>query len=388
MKIGIIGAGHAGVKAAETAAALGCEVVLYSNEHGLPYYRPRLIAAAFGQAEVQDLQMHPAEWYREKNIDLRLETHIGMVNSSELIVQPSQDASQQFDALVIASGAGPFLPPFMTEAPGGVFPLWNLQHAEGIRTRVEQGRHMVLIGGGILGIEAALRALDAGMTVDIVERMDRLMPAQLGVTASNWLSNYLQERGVGIYVHHSVEQLQAVDHDRVAVGLDAGQHRLIADLVVVSVGARRDLLLPENMGLRLKRGVHVAPTLETSVPGVFAAGDIVEMDGLNRCSALDATKQGQLAAQNAVRFLQEEERVEYQETDGAVNFRFGDFEVHSVGALVDDKTNEVILDLNRETGCRSLVLKEGRIAGVQMVGTGEGFKDYKARMGSVYEIEE
>ena len=96
MKVGILGAGHAGIKAAETLRAKGADVVLFSKENTLPYFRPRIIALAFGQAEPEAIQMHPASWYADKGIDLRLNQAAIRVNKDPLSVTTAS-ATESFD---------------------------------------------------------------------------------------------------------------------------------------------------------------------------------------------------------------------------------------------------------------------------------------------------
>ena len=304
MRFGIIGGGHAGVKAAETIQAAGHEAVIYSAENTPPYYRPKIIAYAFRQATAEELLIHPAAWYAEHGLDLRTAQTVEAFDAetAELRVNGGME---KFDALVLASGAGPFIPPVISEELERVLPLWSLDDAARIASYAEEGVELVIIGGGILGIEAALRAVAIGVRVTIVERLPRLLPVQFGEQASGILQRILESKGIQVITDGSVRRIYG-EGERLRLDLE-NKEPMEAGLVVISVGSRRNIRLPQEAGLRVNRGVLVDETLRTSSPVVWAAGDIVEVPGLNRCSALDAVMQGRLAAANMIASLTEGE---------------------------------------------------------------------------------
>ncbi len=380
MKVGIIGAGHAGTAAASVAAEAGEQVVLFSAESVLPYYRPRLISFAFGQADELELMMHPAEWYGEKGIDLRLDSGVEKIDLHRNMVSAA-GSEWPFDALIIATGSGPFMPPFVAATHERVIPLWNIEHARVIRSVVRDSRSLLIVGGGILGVEAALRACDAGMSVTIVERMARLMPEQFGVRASAMLLKQLMTAGVEVLVAESVADILPSDKGKILAKLGSTGDRCF-DMVLVSVGARRDVTMMSQAGLDTDQGVMVDSMLKTSADHVFAAGDVAQVPGLKRCSALDAVKQGRFAAGNVTAARREDSLSEYVPSKAAVHFMYKEFEIHSVGQQVDNHSKEVTLSDEQSDSCRILVVRKDDdvVMGVQMVGTGSEFKQYTNKM--------
>jgi len=146
------------------------------------------------------------------------------------------------------------------------------------------------------------------------------------------------------------------------------------------VGSRRNVQLPEQAGLHTDRGVLVDETLRASDGLVWAAGDIIQIPGLNRCSALDATIQGRLAAANMLAALTGGTPTPYKPSDAAVNYKFNDFEVHSVGRVAEEGDREDVVETD-EKSCRIRVLDgAGKTVGVQMVGTGLDFKKWAAEL--------
>lgn len=377
MKIGIIGAGHAGVEAAKAARESGADVTLFSNEHVVPYYRPRLVAMAFGQAEFSAIQIKPLDWYAQQKIELRLATEISGLAPLTRCVTTAL-GTEPFDGLVITMGSIPVLPPFVKEGGDFIWPLWNVGHAEAIRRHVGKGKRLVVVGGGILGIEAALHGVEAGMSVTIVELMSRLMPAQFGARASSALLRGLEERGIRVLLGHGIAAAKP-GAASVTLGLDNGE-LLEADLCLVSIGARPDKSLAIASGLACERGVLVDETLQTPVPYCFAAGDVIQMNGVTRCSIKEASAQGKIAALNLVAAIQGRAGQVYKPETIPLTFRSKNFEIYAIGEVSCPGSEEQILDGSTETLIRALVLKDGVPVGVQMIGTREGFDSYASEV--------
>ncbi len=371
MSIAIIGAGHAGVEAAQAAAQAGAHVTLFSAERVLPYFRPRLTAYAFGQADAAALHMHPAEWYPAHGIDLLLNTRVAALDPLTGTVLAAGQ-SRRFDAVVVATGARPIALPSAGAPHPAVLPLWDWDHAEAIRARVRKGGRLVVIGGGILGIEAALRALELGMHVRIIERMERLMPAQFGTRASDVLRHRLSVRGIDVRTGRSVAALTPDGNDRVAVGLDDGSV-FDADVCLTSVGARPDAALPAQALLAVERGLVVGPDLQTSSTACFAAGDVVQHQGLTRCSAREAAAQGRIAGANAAAPHSGRAVQTYQPETLPLMFRNGDFEIYAIGEPGGEGYEEHLLPTAAERTIRALIKRDGIPVGVQMIGTREEF---------------
>ena len=373
MHIGIVGAGHAGVAAAVAAREAGPEVTLFSAEDVVPYYRPRLTALAFGQAEFAAIRLHPPEWYGQAGIRLMLGRPVEAMDPAAGKVT-SAGETLRFDGLVLACGAWPILPPFAAGAAGNVLPLWHAGHAGAIRRQVRTGGRLVVLGGGILGIEAALRGIEAGMKVEIAELMDRLMPAQFGDRASRVLLRRLTEQGIVVHLGHAVT---AAGESGNGIRLTFDDGRVVeADLCLTTIGARPAKSLAATAGLTTGRGVVVDEHLAASRARCFAAGDMIQFEGVTRCSMQEAVNQGRIAGANCAASLVGGALRAYAPETQPLTFRSRDFELYSIGEPGGIGFEEHLLEGTTERMIRSLVVKDGIPMGVQMIGTREGFDEY------------
>lgn len=375
MRIAVVGAGHAGVEAARTAAEAGAEVHLFSAERVLPYFRPRLPAVAFGHEEPQAIQMRPPEWYDKKGIQLSLNTMVEAVDCQTLEVVAA-GVRRRFDGIVLALGAEPIIPPLAAGGEELLLPLWCLSQALTIRAKVKRGGQALILGGGILGIEAALRAQDAGLTVTVLERLGRLMPAQFGAKASAALLALLQRQGIAVLLNRTAVRAGTTSGgDRLALHLDDGR-TLEADLGLISIGARPQTTMAAAAGLVTERGIRVDAFLRTSADLIFAVGDAVQLQGVTRCSAREAAAQGRLGGANLVAALQGRPLTAYTPDVAPLVFKTREIELYALGEPAGEGSQEWFLDATEDSAFRALVLMNGVVTGVQMVGTRQDFDHY------------
>jgi len=371
MRIGVIGAGHAGVEAARRASELGAQVVLFSSESVLPYFRPKVVALAFGQVDLHGIYLRPEPWYREQGIDLRLNCEVIHLEARSKAVTAG-GSEERFDALIIATGAAPSPLAVGQELPDDVIALWGVRESLTIRDRLARTRDLLVLGGGISGVESALYARDAGLDVTVVEKMGRVIPQQLGWSAAGVLTHRLRRAGVNVVTgRHAVTVSK--QGDRLHVALDDGRE-LICDLVLTTVGATRKLTLFEQAGLKTDRGVVVDEQLQTSVPGIFACGDIAQRGNTPTTTVIRAHAQGRGAGENALAFTQGRELASIPEPISPLLFRHKDVEVQSVGPAAGDGLAEKVLTNDGETVYRSVLLDNGKLCGVQMIGSRDGFR--------------
>jgi len=378
MRIGIIGAGHAGVEAARQASGRGCEVVLFSSESVLPYFRPRVVALAFGQVEPDAISIRPQDWYEQNGIDLRLDCPVTQLDARKKTVV-AREQRETFDGLVIATGAVPVLLPFVRDLPDDVIALWDVKRSLAIREKLGAAGQLVVLGGGISGVEAALYAVDAGLAVTIIEKEDHLMPMQFGDRASDVLARRLQDKGINLTLGRYAESVSRKDHG-LEITLNDSE-AILCDLLVTTVGAICDVTLFERAGLRTDKGVLVDDCLQTSIPGVFACGDIAQRDGNRTASVIRATRQGRVAGANAVASVQGQESEAAPEPVVPLSFKHKDVEFHSVGAPEGKDLEEKTLSDAQAGVYRSVLMERGTLCGVQMIGTNDDFRQLVSEIG-------
>ncbi len=382
MRIGVIGAGHAGVEAAWRASQAGAEVVLFSSESVRPYFRPRVVALAFGQTELDSIYLRPESWYRERGIDLRLDAEVVNLDIHAKAVT-ANGREELFDALILATGAAPALLAFTRDFPNDVIPLWGVRESLAVRDRLADTRHLLILGGGISGVESALYAREAGVDVTLVEVMNHLIPKQLGEGAATALARRLRKAGVTVMTGRSAV-IVAKAKDRLFVTFDDASER-ICDLILTTVGATKKLELFARAGLRTDRGIVVDEYQQTSVPGVFACGDIAQRDGVRLSTVVHAHEQGRGAGDNAVAFVQGRSLTYVAEPITPLFFKHKDVEIESVGAPAGAGLQEKVLTEDGETVYRSVLLDQGDLVGVQMIGSDEGFRQLVDALGQPWQ---
>ncbi len=381
MRIGIIGAGHAGVEAARHISDRGGEVVLYSDEPFLPYVRPRVVLLAFGRVDIDAITVRPDRWYRDRQIDLRLEcpvTHID-VHTKTVTAKGQQE---RFDALILATGAGPLLLPFVQKLPDDVIPIWRARDSLAIQRRLEGAGHLTIVGGGISGLEAAAYSREAGVEVAVVEKAPHVMALQFGPTAAGVLARRLRDQGVDLRTGRFVTDVLKNDGE-LSVMLDNGE-AIRSDLVLTTVGAVRDTAVFAQAGLRTDKGVIVDEYQRASEAGVFACGDIAQRNHIRTASIVLAAEQGRGAAINAMATLTGGPLEPVADRTIPLSFRHDRIEFHSAGVPAGPGLEEKVFSDDGEGVCRSVVLEGDILRGVQMVGSREDFRRLADSLGRPY----
>ncbi len=378
MKVGIVGAGHAGVAAALAVAKTGCKVTLFSDEDSLPYFRPRIPGVAFGQVTEEEASMHPFEWYGEQNIELILDGPVVNVTDDKQVTTKSGD-QYSFDKIIITAGAVPIIPPFAKKCESDrVIPLWNMKQAATIKSKLGKIKKIIIIGGGVIGIEAALRAVDAGLEVSIIELKERLMERILSPKSSELLEILLKSKGIELLTGQAVKKIDDSKPKKVSVNTDKTK-KIKADLVILSIGNAFDLSFIKDSKLKTDRAVIVDNLMHTSNEEYFAAGDIAQLpDVINVCSALKATKQGKVAGNNSIH--PDDHILDYTSEQISVQLKYKDFQLYAIGKTAGDNLNEVVLEEKTNEVYRSLIKDGEKIVGIQMIGDLTDFKKYEKQL--------
>ncbi len=263
----IVGAGLAGAKAAETLRENGYDgrVVLIGAEPDRPYERPPLSKDYLrGEAEREAAYVHPADYYGEHDIELRLETVVDSLDlgARELVLDGGERLA--FTELLLATGAEP------RRIPGaeGVHYLRDFRDSDTLRAVLDRGGRMAVIGGGWIGCEVAASARQKGLEVTLIEQAAAPLEGVLGRELGDIYAAIHRDHGVEVLTGATVEAIEA---ERVVL---AGGRAVECDHVVVGIGVAPRTALAEAAGLQVDNGIVVDERLATSADGVFAAGDV------------------------------------------------------------------------------------------------------------------
>ena len=296
----IVGSGGAGVSAAEAIRehSSEAEIVMVSREEEFPYYRLNLTRFLAGEINEDALLMHTEEWYEQNGIQLLRGTDVLALHPQEARIDLSAGKDMSYASLVLAMGSHAFVPPFPGATLDGVFTLRTMADAVAIRNRIGTMGHCVCIGGGVLGLEAAAALARQGVDVSLLESHEWLMPRQLNRTAGELLAQNLA--AMGIRLMRNARTVELVGEERVAgIQLDDGT-TVAADTVIIATGIRSNSFLARSVGLDVHSGITVDDRLETSVPGIHAAGDVAEHNGIVYGGWAASMTQGRIAGMNAV----------------------------------------------------------------------------------------
>jgi 3-phenylpropionate/trans-cinnamate dioxygenase ferredoxin reductase component len=278
----IVGASQAGVQLAASLREMGDDepILLAGSEPRPPYQRPPLSKTYLsGQATAESLELRAPQWYVQKRIDLRLRTPIESIaldapggGGGEAITRGGERLSFARLALTVGGRAR------RLHLPGtnldGVCYLRHLRNADELRERLATATHVVVVGGGFIGLEAAATATGAGKDVTVVDIADRLLGRAVAPVVSQFYIQAHQRRGTRMHLRTSVEAIEAGDDGRSVAGVRlAGGRLLPADLVLIGIGLEPRTELARQLGLAVDGGIVVDAFARTSNPAIVAAGD-------------------------------------------------------------------------------------------------------------------
>jgi 3-phenylpropionate/trans-cinnamate dioxygenase ferredoxin reductase subunit len=274
-RIAIVGAGLAAARAAEALRKDGYEgsITMLGDEPERPYLRPPLSKEYLrGEGDREQVYVHPATFYAEQRIDLRSTTRVRAIDPRSKEVVLDDEERVPFDRLLIATGAQPRTLPVPGADLPGVMTLRTVADADAIRAAATDAEGIVVIGAGWIGSEVAASLRTLGKTVTLIAPEAVPLERVLGPQVGGVYRDLHLQRGVEWRRGTTVKRF--VGTDRVKAVETSADERIAADLVVVGVGVQPRTELAVSAGLAVGDGIEVGATLETSVPGIFAAGDV------------------------------------------------------------------------------------------------------------------
>jgi 3-phenylpropionate/trans-cinnamate dioxygenase ferredoxin reductase subunit len=271
----VVGASMAGAKAAESLREEGFEgrVILVGEEPSLPYERPPLSKAFLrGETDRAGTHVHDEAFYPEHEIELRSSTRVKEIDTSSREVVLTGGERLRFDRLLLATGAAVRRLPIQGAELDGVHYLRSVEDSEALRERLQPGSRIAVIGAGWIGAEVAASARQRGAEVTLIDPMAVPLQRVLGEAVGSVYRDLHAENGVDLRLGEGVESFEG--SGRVERVLTSSGESIDADTVVVGVGVTPRTELAERAGLEIDNGIVVDGRLETSVPGIFAAGDV------------------------------------------------------------------------------------------------------------------
>ncbi|MHA6264815.1 nitrite reductase large subunit NirB [Arenibacterium sp. CAU 1754] len=278
-KLVIIGAGMASGRVIEHLvedSPGAFDITLFNAEPRGNYNRIMLSPVLSGEKTYDEIVTHDADWYEEHGVTCRFGEHVVAIDREMKVVE-GQNGHVPYDKLIIATGSAPFIIPVQGKDLPGVITYRDLDDTNAMIKAAQKGGKAVVIGGGLLGLEAAAGLVERGMEVTVLHLMGHLMERQLDEAAGYLLRRDLEKRGITIKTQASTAAILGDDHvEGVLLEDNTG---LEADLVVMAVGIRPETRLANDARIEVARGIEVNAQMQTSDPDIFAVGECVEFDG-------------------------------------------------------------------------------------------------------------
>lgn len=278
----VVGNGMAGIRTLEELIKIAPDkhdITVFGAEPQPNYNRILLSPVLSGEQEFSSIVLNDWDWYREHGITLHTGRRVAQIDRVRRKVVAEDGTEAPYDRLLLATGSDPFLPPLPGIKLPGVLAYRDIADTERMIEAAKIYQRAVVIGGGLLGLEAANGLAARGMQVTVVHLAGWLMERQLDVTAGKLLQQSLEARGIRFLIGAQTEELVQGESGRVAAVRIKGAEPIAADLVVLAIGIRPNVALAKAAGLPAERGIQVSDTLQTFDPRIYAVGECVNHRG-------------------------------------------------------------------------------------------------------------
>ena len=339
------------------------EITVFGAEPHPNYDRIMLSSVLAGEKQVDDIVINPRAWYEDNDIVLRAGDAVTAIDPKARTVTAASGLVVPYDRLLLATGSRPIVPPIPGLNLPGVCAFREIADVDTMISAAASYRRAVVIGGGLLGLEAAWGLKRRGMEVAVVHLMPTLMERQLDEAAGKLLQRDLTERGIAFFTDGQTEEVTGTDRVtgiRLADGRSAP-----ADLVVVAIGIRPDIALARAAGLEVNRGIVVGDNMGTSDPDIFAVGECAEHRGAVVGLVAPIWDMARVCAHH----LAGGDELIYAAQATATRLKITGIDVYSAGQLAaGEDEDEVVLRDARRGAYRKLVMRDGKVVGTVLYG--------------------
>jgi nitrite reductase (NADH) large subunit len=366
LRVAVVGNGMVGATLLEelTARAPGrLEITVFGEEPEPAYDRIKLSSLLAGTCSPADLTILDRSWYRRNDVVLLDGRRVVSIDRDRREVIDDTGEATEYDICVLATGSDPLIPPIEGRDRGGVHAFRSLSDVDSILRAAESAQNAAVLGGGLLGLEAAHGLSARGLPVTVVHLMDRLMERQLDGVGAHLLRGQLEQRGLRL--HLSAETVALHGNGTVEAVALADGTVIEADVVVVACGIRPRVELAAFAGLEVRRGVVVDDQMRTSDPSIYAIGECCEHRG--RCYGIVAPLREQ--ARTLAAHLTGTTDAAYEGGVEATTLKVAGVNVFSAGRFHHEPDDEVLTLEDTGTGVyKKVVLNAGRVEGAVLVG--------------------
>lgn len=322
----ILGNGAAGLSAAKAIRERDKtgSVVMVSNEPYSTYNRPMLTKSMVAELDAEEIAVESASWYEENKIYQVLDKEVKAIHTEDKEVEFTDGSKVKYTKLIYALGSECFIPPIEGADKLEVIAIRRMSDIEKIEKLLDRVNNVVVIGGGVLGLEAAWELKKAHKGVTVLELAPQIMGRQLDMAASEMLTAISESNGINI---HTGVQIAAIEGEESVSGVRLKDGTVYpAELVIVSAGVRANTAVAKAAGVEINKAVLVNSRMETNVEGIYACGDCAEYNGINYAIWAQAVEQGKNAGANAAG-----EALEYTTVSAGLSFHGMNTALYAIG---------------------------------------------------------
>jgi nitrite reductase (NADH) large subunit len=360
------------------------QITIFNAEPRVNYDRIMLSPVLSGEKTFQDIIIHGDGWYIKNNITLYKGHKIIAIDRAAKTVTSDQGVTEPYDKLVIATGSNPFIIPVPGANLPGVLSYRDLDDVQAMMLAAQARSKAIVIGGGLLGLEAAAGLKEQGMDVTVIHVMPTLMERQLDASAGYLLQKTLEDRGIKVMTKANTKQIVGDKH---VEGIELADGTIIpATLVVMAVGIRPNSLMAKDAGIEVNRGIVVTDYMQTSDPDIYALGECAEVGG--QVYGLVAPLYD-MARVLAARLIGDIEAV-FKPVDTPTKLKVTGINLFSLGDFAEgDDRQEIVLRDAAAGVYKRVVLKDNKIIGTVLYGeTADGawFNDLKKKQTDISQM--
>jgi nitrite reductase (NADH) large subunit len=366
-KLVLVGNGMAGVRCIEEILKLdptGFEITIFGSEPHVNYNRILLSSILQGSTSFGDITLHDREWYEHHQINLFTGETVIEIDKHLQVVETDQHRIVSYDYLIIATGSVPFSLPIPGTDKQGVVTFRTMEDCQKMIEISKKNKKAVVIGGGVLGLEAAKGLLNLGMDVNVVHIGSYLMERQLDETAARMLQEELESQGMKFLFQKETKEIVGDIGAKGVIFKD--RTKVEANLIVMAAGVRPNVQLAQNSGIETNRAILVNDYMETSVPNIYAVGECVEHRGMVYGLVQPLYEQGKALAKRIC-------GIEGQGYEGSVlstQLKISGIDLFSVGAIHDKNSSIQSIKIYDEVQrvYKKVVFQDHKIIGAVLFG--------------------
>ena len=365
-KLVMIGNGMAGVRCMEEILKRNREafdITIVGDEPYPNYNRIMLSHVLQGKTEIKDININDWKWYEDNDITLFTGEKVTEIDPEEKEIKTDKGSAISYDELIIATGSSAFILPVNGSELEGVIGFRTIQDTEFMIETADRYQKAVVIGGGLLGLEAARGLMDRGMEVEVVHLMPSLMEQQLDAPAAKMLKKDLEAQGMKFLMEKQTTEIYG--NERVEGIKFSDGTSVECDLVVMAVGIRPNIQLAKHAGLDVNRGIIVDDHMQTSIPSIYAVGECAEHNGITYGLVAPLYEQGTALAE----YLTGTKTTGYQGSILSTQLKVAGCDLFSGGKIAEDDETDAIIVHDQFAGVyKKVLVANNKVVGVVLYG--------------------